>query len=517
MKIFSAAQLREWDQYTIESEQIPSVDLMERAAYAIFCAIRRKLKGFGSIGVLVGPGNNGGDGLVLARWIQEAGIKTRVYLFCKPEQLSHDGLINYERFKKLWSRNIIDFRETEDFAILLEHGLLLDALFGNGLNRPLENEWGSRIKKLNDLSVPIWSIDIPSGMPAEWTQDEELNQVYFQHAIRAEKTFTIQQPKASFFCADGYALTGSVHCVDIGLSEKYYRQSSCSAHWLLPEEVFPLPERQRFGHKGTYGHGLLLAGSTGMAGAAVMAAHAALTGGIGLLSVRVCRSINAVLQQSVPQAMTLLDKGQHQLAGLGNMNQNFTAYAAGPGMGTASSAILLELMEDTGNKQKPLVLDADALNMMAMAPEQFFPLLGPHVVLTPHPGEFDRLTRKKYVSDLSRADDAADMATKYQCFILLKGGFSRLFTPRGEQYTCTHGSAALAKAGSGDVLSGLLLAMLCQEPDSIEFAIKRAMIIHALAGEEAAKKYGNRSLTFSKLLSAIGQIIQTSEKSNYLL
>lgn len=507
VKIFSSKHLREWDRFTIEYEPIPSIELMERAAYAIFCAMRGHLNQVHSVGILIGPGNNGGDGLALARMIQEYGCKSMVYLFSTPDQLSTDSQINFQRFERLWPEHIIQIDDESDFTFLAQHDVVLDALFGSGLNRALERPWSIRIKKLNALNIPFWSIDVPSGIPAEWTADETLNQIFIENTLRADRTYTLQQPKASFLSAEAYALTGAFHCIDIGLSPLYYQQTVCTQNWLLPEEVFPLPDRLRFSHKGTYGHGLLLAGSNGKSGAAVMTSAAALVSGIGLLSVNACKTVHLVLQQSVPQAMTIEDESRDYLTGTSVNTDPFVALAAGPGMGTESSETLFSLMAQAKHQEKPLVLDADALNMIAANPERFKRLLGPHCLLTPHPGEFDRLANQRFTSDYSRAEWAGYWAKEHHCYVLLKGAFSRLLTPDGRCFTCTRGTAALAKAGSGDVLTGVLLALVAQAPDAIEQAALRGMMIHALAGEAAEKKQGARGVSYTDLLEFIPQIM----------
>lgn len=515
MKIFSASRIQTWDKATIENEPITSLHLMERAAYAVFCGMRQKLESKHKIAVLVGPGNNGGDGLALARMIQEWGVHTEVYLFCPPEKMSPDTQINYRRFLKLWPEHIHQVSDKLEIDQLRTRDVLIDALFGSGLNRALQAPWDLYVSRINALDIPVWSIDLPSGMPAEWSGKEDEDRLFFENSIRAELTFTIQQPKASFFSKQGYSLTGEFKVIDIGLSPSFYDDHSASLHWILPEVWLPLPPRPRFCHKGNYGHGLLLAGSTGKAGAAVMAASAALCSGIGVLSAYVCKNINNILQQSLPQAMTLIDEGEDFLTGEIHELNMFTACAAGPGLGKGSERTLLSLMQEMKQKQKPLVLDADALNIMATQPEVFYPLLGPHCLITPHPGELARLAGTHLSTDLEQAGFAESWAKEHRCFVVLKGAFSKVFTPEGDCFVCTNGSSALAKAGSGDVLTGILLALIAQNPEQLKVAVIRGVLIHALAAERAAKYKGTRGVCFMDLTEAITQVMsEASFKPN---
>ena len=494
MKIFRTEQIRQIDSATMRYEPIASIDLMERAAHTLTDAILEKFGGKGLFfAIFAGPGNNGGDALAIARMLDACGETSEVWLINPKDKLSPDCKKNFERLKE---RHINIHICSSQFTPpeLPTNSIIIDGIFGSGLNKPAEGIFGETIHLINSTPAIRVSIDIPSGL-----HGEKNNQFDADKIIHADYTFTLQFPKLSFLMPENEKFTGEWHILNIGLSDKAIEEQQSNLYYTELEDIAKIiPSRKKFSHKGNYGHALLVAGKQGMAGAAILAAKATLRSGIGLLSVCTPLCNNVILQTSVPEAMTIPNKGEFHLCEA-PATERYTAIAVGPGLGTAkeSEQALLQLISQCN---VPIVLDADALNIISKQPEALA-LLPTNSIITPHPGEFARLAGgvKKRDEQIAKA---TELAQKYNICIILKGACSAICTPDGDIHFNSTGNPGMATAGSGDTLTGIVLALLARGHDSVT-AARIATYIHGLAGDIAADKYGITALTAADIIDAL--------------
>ncbi|GAA4378354.1 NAD(P)H-hydrate dehydratase [Hymenobacter koreensis] len=500
MKLLTAAQIREADAATIAAEGIPSEALMERAATAFtnWLTERLGLKHPPQILVLCGPGNNGGDGLVAARLLHQRDYSVQVWLL-PAAQYSPDWTTNRQRLPPAVPVLALDMHQLPP----IEPGtVVVDALFGTGLNRPLTGLAAAVVQHLNDSQARVVSIDVPSGLLSDAPQPAG------SAVVRARHTVTFELPKLAFLLPQFAAFVGEWHPVSIDLNPAFLAQ--VAADMALVDADFVagrLPKRSRFAHKGTFGHALLLVGSRGKVGAGVLAARACLHGGVGLLTLAVPAAGYGVVQTAVPEAMCLPDDCKTHLTQLPDL----AAYAAvgmGPGIGQHDDtrAVLEELLCTAPTRNQPLVLDADALNLLG-ANRSLLDLLPPDSVLTPHPKEFERLTEPAR-DDYHRLDLLRDFARRYQCYVVLKGAYSCLAAPDGHLYFNTTGNPGLATGGTGDVLTGLLTALRADRRLPVLDAVLLGVYAHGRAADLAVVHTGEAGLTAGALPAYIGLALQ---------
>ncbi|MFC7666453.1 NAD(P)H-hydrate dehydratase [Hymenobacter humi] len=490
MKILTAAQTRQLDQATMQEQHLTSVELMERAAEALvewFCQWLDQEQA-GEVLVLCGPGNNGGDGLAAARLLHQSGYQMRVALLPAATQAAD------------WQHNRLHLPEAIAVAEINEGQLpeiqpntvVIDALFGTGLARPLGGLAAALVRHLNAARARVVSVDIPSGLYAEASQPRE------NVAVRARHTVSFGTPKLAFLLPQNAELVGEWHVKDIGLSEPFIACSTSPWHYTDAAAVAgTLPARPRFSHKGTFGHALLLAGSRGKIGAAVLAANACLRGGVGLLTARVPGCGYDIFQTSVPEAMCLADPAADYLSELPELKP-YQAVGIGPGLGQedASLAVLRQLLEAATapaaaqQRPLPLVIDADALNLLGRHREPAGATARKHGA-HPHPKEFERLTEPAR-DDYHRLELLRAFAQRYRCLVLLKGAYSCLATPAGELHFNSTGNPGMATGGSGDVLTGLLLALRADARLRPFEAARLGVYAHGRAGDLAAEKPATR-------------------------
>lgn len=492
MKIFTASQLHELDQYTIENEPVKSIDLMERAAKTLTAAIMEEWTEHTPVVVLAGPGNNGGDALAVARMLALANYKVSVYLFNIHNHLSEDCSVNKQR--------LIDIKRVQFTEITLNFEppelqpgtLVVDGLFGTGLNKPLMGGFASLVKYVNQSQAKVVSIDIPSGLLSE---DNTFN--IGSHIMRADLTLTIQQKKLAMLLADCQQYTGRIKVIDIRLSLEYIRKTS--VQYVIQEEndfIGHLRLRDDFTHKGAMGNALLIAGSYGMAGAAVLATKACLRSGVGKVTVHTPRRNYDIMQTSVPEAVLQMDH-EETIFSDSVESEDFDAVGIGPGLGQNENTAIAVIGQIRRTKC-PVVLDADALNILANH-QAWLQQLPPGVILTPHPKEFDRLMGSASGSCYERLARARHMAEHLQCYIILKGHYSAFCMPNGQVVFNPTGNSGMATAGSGDVLTGIITALLARGYSKTE-ACQLGMYLHGLAGDMAAKKIGKESLVASDII-----------------
>lgn len=481
-KIPQVPQIREADAYTIANEPVASIDLMERAAQACFKYIKARWKKPVSIKIFCGMGNNGGDGLAIGRMLALAGFDVSVYKVLHMEQASDDFLENEKRLSKIKRAKYFSIAKMEDFPEIESNALLIDALLGSGLNRKAEGLIADLIVHLNRSAARIVSIDMPSGLYA----DKPLDDLAKATVIEADITLSFQFPKLAFFFPENEPYTGVWEILDIGLLRDYTEQMPVK-EWMLESADVTLlyRPRKRFSHKGHYGHVLLLAGSYGKAGAAILASKACIGSGAGLVSVCTPAQCVTPLQTAVPEAMIVPVSQENYLDVCPDLDK-YNVVAAGPGLGTQreTSACLKILIQ---NSRSPLVLDADALNILAENPT-WLAFLPPNSILTPHPGEFSRLAGKA-ANSFERLEQARNMAVRFGIFILLKDAISALLCPDGNCYFNSSGNPGMATGGSGDVLTGIIAGLMAQGYTSKQSALM-GMYLHGMAGDLAARRKG---------------------------
>lgn len=500
MKILSASQQREADAYTIAHEPIPSIRLMERAAQA---CVQRMLdkdrplwSGRPEIHVVCGMGNNGGDGLAIARMLAARKYKIQVWLIRHAEKASADFKQNEKRLKSIKSVKVKWVHSASELpSALVEGAVVIDALFGSGLNRPAEALAASAIQWMNRSGRKVISVDLPSGLSADSPIAPGTP------VVQASHTLTFQSPKLSFLLPSSGNFAGNFSILDIGLHPDYISGVPCRNHFLLRKEV-ALMKRHRsgFSHKGSYGHALMVAGSLGMMGAAVLSSRSCLTAGAGLVTARIPRCGYTVLQTANPEVMVEVDESETMLSGKIDTSR-YDAIGIGPGLGTAEeTARSFKLLIQ--EYKRPMVIDADAINILAEN-KTWLAFLPPNSVLTPHPGEFRRLAGE-WENDLQRLELQREMAQRFGVYIVLKGAHSSIACPDGTVYFNSTGNPGMATAGSGDVLTGMLTGLLAQGYDPKEASLL-GVYLHGLAGDLAREEHGEEAMIARNIIENIGK------------
>lgn len=501
MEILSAEQIHAWDEFTIAHEPIRSVDLMERAAAKCLAWLQDNGYAHESFSVFCGKGNNGGDGLALARMLSEKDCFVTVYILEFGHKGTEDFQVNLARLHQT-SVEIRFVQTEENFHPIPANDVIIDALFGSGLNRPLIGMTAKLVDHINSSGNKIISIDIPSGLSAD--KSSKGNTI-----IKALYTLSFQCYKPAFLMAENAALIGDVHVLDIGL-HKDYLSGVQNRLMLIDKEIIQqiFRPRSKFAHKGNYGHALLLAGSYGKMGAAIIAAKACLKSGAGLLTCHIPKCGYEIMQSTIPEAMLTVDDDENILTGVKEELLKYNALGIGPGIGTdARTKFFLESVLQ--QYKNPLVADADALNIIS-TDKIFLGLFNPCSILTPHPKEFERLFGA-CENDFERMLSAKENAKKYQCIIILKGHHTFIALPEGNGYFNSTGNAGMAKGGSGDALTGMITGFLAQGYQPWEAALI-SVYLHGLAGDIAASYFSQHSIMASDIIDCIGQAILSLEK-----
>lgn len=496
MKIFTSAQIHELDKYTIEHEPISSIDLMERAAEAIARSIAGEWGAATPVVVFAGPGNNGGDALAVARLLSGRGYSVSAFLFNTTGRLSADCATNKERLAALGGVQFVEVTQEFDPPQLEAGTLVVDGLFGSGLNKPLAGGFASLVKYINASPATVVSIDVPSGLMGE---DNTYN--VRANTIRADLTLTLQQPKLSFLFAENQQYVGRFKTLDIGISAEGIASSDARYRIVEEAEVRSLVKgRDDFAHKGSMGSALLVAGSCGMAGASVLAARACLRSGVGKVTVHTPRCNNLAVQVAVPEAVVQLDPEEAFFSEAVD-TERFTALAIGPGLGL-EEATAIALIAQLRRTQCPIVADADAMNILANH-RAWLQQLPRGIVMTPHPKEFDRMAGH-CADSYERLVKASDMAARLGAYIIIKGHYSALCLPDGHVAFNPTGNAGMATAGSGDVLTGVIAALLARGYGQAGACVA-GMYLHGLAGDLAAADLGRESLVAGDIVRYLPQ------------
>lgn len=497
MKIFTSSQIHDLDQYTISHEPIESINLMERAAHAITHAICDEWNNTVKVVVFAGPGNNGGDALAVARMLTEQGYEVSAYLFNISGHLSPDCAANKQRLTETKRVKLfVEVTQEFDPPQLEKDVLVVDGLFGSGLNKPLAGGFASLVKYINVSPAPVVSIDVPSGL---MTEDNTFN--VRANIIRATLTLTLQQPKLSFLFAENQTFIGQLKVLDIRISPEGIKNAD--TNYTITEERDireALLPRDAFSHKGNMGEALLVAGSYGMGGAAVLAAKACLRSGVGKVTVRTPRGNNTIVQIAVPEAVVSLDPDDKAFTETVDTD-DYDALGIGPGLGR-SETTAIALIAQLRRTQCPIVADADALNILA-SHRAWLQQLPKGIIMTPHPKEFDRMNGH-CADTYERISRALELAKRTEGYIVLKGHYTAVCQPDGSVAFNPTGNAGMATAGSGDVLTGIITALLARGYKQREACLV-GTYIHGLAGDLAAKALGEESLVAGDIINYLPQ------------
>jgi NAD(P)H-hydrate epimerase len=535
MKILTAEQIRQADQYTIQNEPISSLDLMERAACQ--CADWLLYDGDSpleywhypqkNIKIFCGMGNNGGDGLVIARLLAEKEFThIEVYIVKYTDKYSPDCEANIKRLEKVIQElqkkehestknvtlptleSIADeqhlslsyIQSASDFPPIEEDDIIIDAIFGSGLNKPIAGLTAQLIAYLNQSKAHIIAIDIPSGLFAENNEDVEHRAI-----VKAHQTLTFESYKLAFFYDQNYIFTGKVYLISIGLDENFIAQQTSDVFLLTKNYVHKILKiRHKTAHKGNFGHALLVVGSEGKMGAAVLAAKACMRTGVGLLTVHIPKCGYNIMQTTVPEAMVVVDKKKKSISKIFQEPtelEKYTVIGVGCGLGKSERTIQAfhDLLKSTS---MPIVIDADGINILAenLAWWDFVPK---NSILTPHPKEFERLFGRANNPYLRHQLQLA-MSKQRQVFIILKGANTCITTPEGKTYFNTKGNAGMATGGSGDVLTGILTSLLAQGYTPEE-ACCLGTYLHGTAGDIAAKRLSQEAMIAGDIVKYLGK------------
>ena len=497
MKIFTTAQIRELDKYTIEHEPIASLDLMERAARVLTQVVVQEWTVATPIVIFAGPGNNGGDALAMARMLSEQNYQVSVYLFNISGHLSADCAANKQRLldTKL-AKNFVEVSTEFDPPVLDSNTLVIDGLFGSGLNKPLAGGFASLVKYINASPSKVVSIDVPSGL---MTEDNAYN--VRANIIRANMTLTLQNPKLSFLFPENQQIVGQLRVLDIKLSKEGIEKIEASFTMIEESDVRErLLTRSPFAHKGQMGTALMIAGCYGMAGAAVLATKACLRAGVGKVVVNSPRRNIPILQTAIPEAVVRSGSEETIFAETIDTD-DYQAMGIGPGLGQ-SEQTAIALIAQLRRTQCPIVADADAINILGNH-RAWLQQLPKEIILTPHPKELDRLEGHS-ADTYERITKACNLAERLKGYVILKGHHTAICCPDGHVMFNTTGNAGMATAGSGDVLTGILTGLLARGYKPQDACIV-GVYLHGLAGDLAAKEIGEESLIAGDIIQYIGK------------
>lgn len=500
MKLFTTEEIRAIERHTLQSEAITTLTLVERVAHAAATEIASRFRPSKRTLVFAGPGNNGADALVTALHLAQMGFNPEVYLFniggstLKPDCKKCRDLL-LQRSPNVTLNQVTKIFNPPDLG---PSDLVIDGLFGSGLREPLSGGFLALVRYINESGAKVVSLDLPSGMFAEWNRrGQERNMVH------ANLTLAVQFPRIAFFIADNADIVGTYKILDIGLNPEAIEKTKTNFHLIEEGEVWGLLRpRTDFCSKADFGSGLLAAGRYGMVGASVLAARGALRSGIGKLTVYGPQCSFPIVQTAIPEALFESDDDKLRISEI-RLEHNYSAVAVGPGLGTAEVTVgAVEAL--FMRSKKPLIIDADALNCIALRPSML-EKIPPLSVLTPHQSEFDRIFGEQ-PNEEARIMKALNVSRFYNILILLKGHYTKLVRPDGKVYINSEDTPALATAGSGDVLTGIILSLMAQGYKP-EIAAIMAPFIHGRAGIIAAGKYGVYGTTAGDIADAVGPAI----------
>ncbi|MDR1898205.1 MAG: NAD(P)H-hydrate dehydratase [Prevotellaceae bacterium] len=495
MKIFTKEQIKAADEYTVVNKPVASIDLMEWASETIAAWIEENIDKRKQLLFVVGKGNNGGDGLAVARIMNRKGFNCLVYMVYDVESLSEECAINFKRITNIPEISFID-----TIAGISSDIVIIDAILGAGISGNIKKPVSEIILHINELNNQVISIDLPSGMQTEFNSPEQL-------IVKADITLTLEFPKLAMLLPETGEFAGKIVVLPIGLDKRYVEQTDTVYNYIDGELIDGLKKRRlKFGYKNTYGHALLVCGSRyiennaqySMTGAAILAANAALRSGCGLVTVHVPCEERVALQTNCPSAILSLDR-QHVFSDLPSNITKYNAIGIGCGTGThceteKAFAALLQSVKI------PLVIDADAINILSQN-RKLLKYVPHNSILTPHLGELKRLTGE-WLNEKDKSKKTTEFASEYQLIVVVKGAHSSIYLPDGNIWFNSTGNPGMAKGGSGDVLTGLITGLLARGYNSFEAAVL-GVYFHGLAGDKAKEKYGEESMNSLDLIEFI--------------
>jgi hydroxyethylthiazole kinase-like uncharacterized protein yjeF len=486
LKILSSQQIRELDKFTIENEPIAPIDLMERACHTFVNWFVQQVKPEKKVGIVCGTGNNGGDGLGIARLLSERGYSVKVWIVRGEMGETESFKIN---FKKLNNKiSISEISRPTDRGLFHDCDILVDAVLGSGLSRAPKGIYAQVISCMNQTDASRIAVDIPSGLFADTPSQGTI--------VEAHHTVSFQLPKLAFLFAENNKYVGNWHLADIGLSTEFMRDAPAQNFFIDAKSVKKIIQpRKRFSHKGSYGHSLLISGSFGKMGACILAARAALRSGLGLLTVHVPSCGYSIVQASVPEAMASVDAEENYFSSVPEY-LNYSTVGIGPGIGTDPTTVnaFAKVLKEF---KKPMVIDADGLNILAQHKE-LIDLIPEGSVLTPHPKEFERLAGS-WKNEFDRLELLRNFSLKIRSVVVLKGAHTAVASPDGKVYFNSTGNPGMATGGSGDVLTGIVTGILSQGYSSLDAAVV-GVYLHGLSGDLAAGDVGMNSLIAGDLI-----------------
>ena len=497
LPIYTASTIRQWDEYTIKNEPVNSIDLMERAAKACVVWLVKNISIEHPVEIVCGNGNNGGDGLAIARWLLFYNYNVRVFIKNDLKK-SEDNLTNLKRLKECGFTEIINLNENTDINFQ-NNSVIIDCIFGTGLDRPVEGFWMNVINQINQSNCRVISIDITSGLFSEPSITVDLSQR--QLTIQATATLTFKTPKLGMLIPGWGNYCGQLEILDIGLSQNFIDENASKQFFVTFDDIAKrFKKKEKFSHKGTYGHALMVAGNKGKCGAAILSSKACLKSGVGLVTVHNIDECSFAIHTSIPEVM--MDNSPMESLDV----KCFSAIGIGPGIGTENNQKEL-LQTILKNAECPLLLDADALTLYSKNPNNY--QLPTNSILTPHLKEFDRLAGESK-NAYERLTKAQNFAKENNVILVLKGAYTAICNVDGKVFFNSTGNAGMATARSGDVLSGIITSLLAQGYLPIEAAII-GVFIHGAAGDFAAKNKSITSMIASDIIENLDLVFRELE------
>lgn len=495
MKLFTCRQIAEIDKLTMQFEPIESIDLMERASLAAADWIMENIGNNRPFYIFAGPGNNGGDALAIARSLAWCHFDCHVFVPTFGRTLKNDPAFNLNRLVNQNKAQIYEISSKDQIPEIPANVVVIDGLFGAGLNKPISGPAKKLVQKINQSGAMVISIDIPSGLFGEDNSEND-----FSAIVKATYTLTFQFPKISFLFPENEQFTGWWKMIPIGLHPQAIEQTP-SDYFFLSKEFFSgkIKARNRFSHKGNFGHAMLVAGSYGKMGAAVLASKACLRSGIGLLTTHIPQRGYQIMQTAIPEAMISIDASETVFSEIPEL-KSFSAIGIGPGLDKKheTQKALKKLLQA---KPQKLVIDADGLNILSEN-QDWYSLFPENTILTPHPKEFERLAGPS-VNSFERLQKQLQFSAKYKVIVVCKGAHTCITLPDGRVFFNNTGNPGMATAGSGDVLTGIILGLLAQDYTPEEAALM-GVFIHGMAGDLAAAQIGEEALIAGDIIGQLG-------------
>lgn len=495
MKIFTAEQLKEADKISIEKQGITSEDLMERAATLAFNEIHQRMSDADiDINIFCGIGNNGGDGLVIARLLVENGYRVHVFITNYSEHRSDDFLANYEKLEKITTYKPVIINGPDDFPELQAHDFVVDAMFGIGLNRPLEGWVADLVRHINNSESFVVAIDMPSGLYSDKVPSED------DVVLSADYTLTFQTPKLVFYMPQTMDYSGEVQVLDIGLDRDFISKTEAGAYLISLNEAKKIYKpRKKNSHKGNYGHTLVVGGSYGKIGSIALTSTAVLRTGAGLCSIFAPRCGYEILQTALPEAMVITDENNEMLTDIKtDLSPDVICFGMGVGREKETRDAYEELLKDA---EKPMVIDADGLNLLSVHNE-LLELVPKNSVLTPHPKELERLIGK-WEDDFQKLEMVKEFCERHKLILVLKGAHTFTFAD-GRIYVNNSGNPGMATAGTGDVLSGVIAALISQKYKPADAAVL-GVFLHGLSADLKVQEKGQEGLLSGDIAENMGK------------